>query len=242
MPQVSIKDQIKKIVELQAIDSQIYQFKRELKEKPLYIDDLKKKFEEKQANLKKLEDHFKTVQVDRKSKELDLQAKEGEITKANSQLSQLKTNKEYQAKLLEIENLKADKSQIEEQILLAYDENDTISAAIAKEKEFLTQEERKYSSEKKLVDDSIREIEDRVKVLQNKRNQITPEVDRATLMRYERILENKSGTAIVPVVKGPSCGGCFMNVPDQVINEIKMYDRLIFCEMCARVLYLEEDL
>jgi len=27
-----------------------------------------------------------------------------------------------------------------------------------------------------------------------------------------------------------------------VINEIKMHDRLILCEMCARILYLEDDL
>ena len=242
MPQVSIKDQIKKLVELQAIDSQVYQFRRELKEKPLYLDELKKKFEEKQANLKKLEERFKAIQLERKALELDLQSKEGEITKANSQLLQLKTNKEYQVKLLEIENLKADKSQIEEQILLLYDEGDTVSAAIAKEKEFLVQEEKKYLSEKKSIDDSIKETEDKVTVLQSTRNQIAPEVDKGTLVRYERILENKEGTAIVPVVKGPSCGGCFMNVPDQVINEMKMYDRLIFCEMCARIIYLEEDL
>jgi len=40
--------------------------------------------------------------VDRKSKEVELQAKEEQIIKANGQLSQLKTNKEYQAKLSEI--------------------------------------------------------------------------------------------------------------------------------------------
>jgi predicted nucleic acid-binding Zn-ribbon protein len=32
-----------------------------------------------------------------------------------------------------------------------------------------------------------------------------------------------------------------MHVPHQVINEIKMHDRLIFCENCARILYLQED-
>ncbi len=73
-----------------------------------------------------------------------------------------------------------------------------------------------------------------------KRKQVFPDVDKGILSRYERILENKEGLAIVPL-KDRSCGGCFMSIPDQVVNEIKMYEQLIFCEMCARILYLEDD-
>ena len=57
----------------------------------------------------------------------------------------------------------------------------------------------------------------------------------------EKILQNKQGLAVVPV-QVSSCGGCFMNVPAQVINEMKKHENLVFCEMCARILYLEEDL
>ncbi len=241
MPQVSIKEQVKKLVELQAIDSEIYRYKVDLEEKPATVEELRKKFEAKKAGLKDLEDKFKTIQVDRKGKELELQGKEGDIAKANAALNLLKTNKEYQAKLTEIESLKADKSIIEEKILMAYDEGDNINASIAKEKEFLTQEEQKYLSQKKEVDDIVRDLEEKVKILQMKRSQILPDVDKSNLNRYERILENKKGLAIVPV-KVSSCGGCFMNVPEQVINEIKMHDRLVLCEMCARILYLEDDL
>ncbi len=241
MTQVSVKDQIKKIVDIQAIDAQIYLHKSELEEKPAYIENLKRKFEENKTGLRTLEDNLKSLQVERKSKELELSSKEGEITKASGQLMLLKTNKEYHAKQLEIENLKVDKSKIEEQILISYDESDSLSASIAKERDFLAQEEKRYLAEKKSVDDSIAEIEEKLKILEMKRSQIAPEIDKTHLSRYERILENKKGLAIVPV-KGNSCGGCFMNVPEQVINEIQMHDRLIQCEMCARILYLEDDL
>lgn len=241
MPQVSIKDQLKKLVDLQAIDSERYRFKVELEEKPAFLNNLKDKFEAKKANLKTLEERSKAILVDRKSKELELLAKEGDITKANTQLTQLKTNKEYQAKMTEIESLKADKSIIEEKILILYDEGDTINAEIAKEKSVLTEEEKKYLTQKNEIEDAIREIEERIKILEMKRNQLLPEIDKANLSRYERILDNKKGLAIAPV-KGNSCGGCFMNVPEQSINEIKMHDKLVFCEMCARILYLEDDL
>ncbi len=240
-PEVLIRDQIKKLVDLQKIDYEIYNLRRELKEKPDFIAQLKEKFENNKDGLKKLEEKLKVLLLDRKSKELELQGKEAEITKANTQLSSLKTNKEYQAKLNEIEYLKADKSVIEEKILILFDEGDAINALLAKEKQVVGEEEKKFLTQKKEVDDVSKEIQDKLKVLEAKRNQITPEINPAYLSRYERILENKGGLALVPI-KAHCCGGCFMNVPEQVIHEIKMHDRFISCEMCARILYLEDDL
>lgn len=239
--EVSIRDQIKKLVDLQKIDYEIYNLRRELKEKPDFIAQLKDKFENSKAGLAKLEDNLKNLLVDRKAKELELQSKEAEIARANTQLSSLKTNKEYQAKLNEIEHLKADKSVIEEKILILFDEGDTINALLAKEKQAVSEEEKKFLIQKKEVDLLSQEIQDKLKVLEAKRNQISPEINPTYLSRYERILENKGGLALVPI-KAHCCGGCFMNVPEQVVNEIKMHDRFIFCEMCARILYLEDDL
>lgn len=241
MPTVSLKDQLKRLVELQTIDVEIYQFKRELEEKPRLLEESHRKYEEKKSGLKALEEKLKALQVERKSKELDLQASEIDLVKANSQLGLLKTNKEYQAKLTEIESLKADKSVVEEKILLLYDEVDSTSAAINKEKGFLTEEEKKYLTQKKQIEDTIAAIKEKLKILRDVRTQITPNVEKIFLSRYERILENKGGLAIA-AVKGNSCGGCFMSITDQMINEIKIHERLVSCEMCARILYLEDDL
>ncbi len=241
MPVTSIRDQLKKLVELQNIDLEIYGFKRELREKPLLLEDLRNKYEFSKQGLKKLEEKLKSIQVDRKSKELELQSKEELIVKSNMQLFSLKTNKEYQAKLLEMENIKADKSLIEEQILQSYDESDAAVSTIEKEKQIVAAAEKRYLEQKKEVEDSVKGIEEQIKQLDLKRRQITPEVEKAHLSRYEKILENKDGLALVPVKSG-SCGGCFMHVPQQVISDIKMHERLVFCEMCARIIYLEDDL
>ncbi len=242
MPQVSIREQVKKLVELQTVDVQIYNLKRELREKPAHLEELRVNCEQSKNGLKNLEENLKAIQVERKAEELELQTMEEGITKANTQLSSLKTNKEYQAKLVEIENIKADKSRIEEKIILMFDEGDEVNKLIDQEKTVVSEAEKKYSSQKKEVDDSILEIQEKLKKLDIQRQQIIPEIEKSNLSRYERILENKDGLAIVPVLKGNSCGGCFMNVPQQVINEMKMHERLICCEMCARLQYLEDDL
>ena len=215
--------------------------KKELQEKPALLNEIKEKFEAKKAALKELEDKAKAIQLDRKAKELDLKAKEDEIIKGNAQLSQLKTNKEYTAKLSEIETLKASKSIFEEKILASYDESDTINAKIEKEKVFIAEQEKAYLVQKKDIEESLKLLEDRVKVLAGQRNQLSPEVDKEILVRYEKILEKRSGVAIVPV-QNEVCGGCYMNVTTHSVNQIKMHEKLIICEMCARILYLEDDL
>ena len=52
-------------------------------------------------------------------------------------------------------------------------------------------------------------------------------------------LKGKEGLAMVPVRQN-ACGGCHLNLPPQVINEIQMKTELVFCESCARILYIEE--
>ena len=237
----SVLEQVRHLVSLQQIDTQIYQIRKELQEKPALLQKLKEDFESQKEHLKELEDGHKGVLLKRKGQEVELQAKEDAVAKANAQLSQIKTNKEYTAKITEIENMKADKSLIEEKILLFYDEADQAKAAIDKEKEVVADKEKEYNATKQDVENEIKALNEKLKDLQAQRAQITPPIDKIILERYEKILANKEGMAIVPV-QGDVCGGCYMNVPAQVINEMKMHEKMIFCELCARILYLEEDI
>ena len=167
--------------------------------------------------------------------ELDLKAKEEGIAKADASLSLLKTNKEYQARLLEIENMKADKSLVEEKILLGYDEVDAARKALEAEKATVIQYEKEFNAKKKQVDDDVAVINDQLKVKESQRARIAPEVRPDYLSRYERVLKNKDGLGIVKVVDH-ACGGCFMHLTEQVLNELKKYEQIISCDQCARIL------
>ncbi len=241
MPEISVKDQIKKLIEIQKIDGEVYHLKEQLILKPKEVEALKELFESKKTKLHELEGNLKNLSLDRKAKELDLKTREEQIAKSNAQLSALKTNKEYSAKISEIENIKADKSLLEEKILLSMDDSDALTEDINKEKGNVAEEEKKYLSAKKQVEEDVKVIEDRIKVLEGQRNQLIPEIDPNYLNKYEKILNNKQGIAIVPILSGASCGGCFINLNPQMINSLRMQEEMICCEMCTRILYLEEE-
>ncbi len=237
----NLKDQIRKLVDLQVMDEEIFRFKREMREKPAELEALKAEFESKKLTLKALEDKLKSIQVSQKELELDLKAKEEGIAKADGSLSLLKTNKEYQTRLHEIENMKADKSIVEEKILLGFDDVDAARKSLEAERVVVLQYEKEFNAKKKQVDDDLLVIADQLKIRESQRARVAPEVRPDCLSRYERVLKNKDGLGIVKVVDH-TCGGCFMHLTEQVMNELKKYEQIIACDMCARILYLADDL
>lgn len=238
---ISIKEQLSGLVQLQDLDGKIYALAKQKERFPLEIAKSQKSFEDKKITLNGLEEKFKNLAVKRKEREGDLASKEENIKKLNTQLAGLKTNKEYHAMQSQIAGLKADNSLIEEDILKMMEEQDNSKVEIAAEKVCLSEEEKKFLEEKKKAEAGIKEIESAINDLAAKRGHILPLIDKRILPVYERILKGKEGLALVKV-KDYSCQGCFMAVTPQVVNEIKMLDKIVICEACARILYIEEDL
>ncbi|MDD4938755.1 MAG: C4-type zinc ribbon domain-containing protein [Candidatus Omnitrophica bacterium] len=234
----NLKSQIFELGRLQTIDSEIYSLKNEKESKPAQIQAIDAAFEEKKKRLAELEAASLNFQKQRKERELELASKEESTKKLEGQLFSLKTNKEYQAMLQQIQDSKADASVIEDQILALFDQADKAKSEVIKEKERLQGEEKTALEQKKRIEDRVKEIDDRVAQLDAQRAQIIPGIDKKVLSQYERILANRDGLAIVKV-EGDSCGGCNMFVPPQVINLIRMYERIITCEICNRILYVE---
>jgi predicted nucleic acid-binding Zn-ribbon protein len=240
MAVIDLKSEISQLIHLQTIDSEIYVLKNEKESKPKEIEAIEAAFEEKKKHLVALEQTLLNFQKQRKDKELELASKEGSTKKLEAQLYQLKTNKEYQAMMQQIQDAKADASVIEDQILGLFEQADRIKNESSQEKQRHQEEEKVAEREKKNIQDRIKEIDERIAQLEAQRKQIIPALDKKMLTQYERILLNRDGLAIVSV-KDNSCGGCNMFVPPQVINLIRMYERIITCEVCNRILYIENE-
>lgn len=233
---IAISEQLSILAELQKIDLQIHELKVELAEQPEQQKAQDQEFEKKKVNLKAAEEEYKAAQMKQKSKEGDLASKEEKVKKLQGQLYQLKTNKEYSAMELEIKGLQADKSVLEEEILISFDAVEAAKAKVAKEKELLSVEEKKHKETTDILKKKAADIQAEVQSFEEKRKNYTPNIDPKILSQYEKILKGRDGLAIVPV-RGNSCGGCNLGLPPQFVNELQMHDKLMYCESCARLLY-----
>jgi len=236
----NLKEQLHTLIQLQAIDTQIYRLNEEKKSQPQEIEALKSAFEAKKENLAKLEKVSLDLQKEKKDRELELGSKEENAKKLQGQLFQLKTNKEYNTMLQQIQDAKADGSMIEDKILESMDKIEKARLDIERERKKLQQEEQEFNAQKKKVDDRIKEIDEKLAQLDIQRKQSVPAIDTKILAQYERILQNREGLAIVSV-KDNTCSGCNMFMPAQVINSIKMYEKIMVCDVCNRILFIGDE-
>jgi len=240
LEQKPVKEQIVLLIGLQGIDSEIYALNKEKSAIPGRLKSIEDMLDAKKTGIKQAEDNFKNIHIKLKEKEISLQQKEEHIKKLQTQLFQLKTNKEYSTMLAEIEGVKADNSIMEEDIIRFMDEMDAAKKRISEARELFKVEEAKSEKEKEVINLKAKDIEISLSALVEKRNGIAPNIDKQIISRYERILKNKDGLGIVHIKDG-SCGGCHMGLPPQVISDVKLREDIIICGSCLRMLYIEDN-
>lgn len=236
---IDYKEQIKLLVKLQEHDSAIFSLEEEKEKKPLELEEWKERLAEKEHQLKDIEEKIKRKKLEIKEKELELKSGEDEVKKMQAQLYQIKTNKEYQALLHEIEGKKADNSLIEDQILEAMEELDNLEIELNRENENFKKLQAEYREEENRIRAEIEHLQKKIEQERQARHVLESQVKDSLLQPYERLLKNKKGLAIVPV-RNNACQGCYLSLPPQVINEIQMYNKLVTCERCMRILYIDE--
>ena len=238
---MGLKDEIRKLIQLQEIDGRIYKLQEERNEIiPAQLEKIRNEFEKTSKNFTSAEEKLKSLQLDKKAKELELGTQEEELKKLQTQLYQLKNNKEYQAMLTEIQSHKADIAVAEENVLTVMIALEGAKKECTTQKEALSQEEKTFKSEEERLISVTKDAEAEISNLVIKREAIIGGIDKEVLVRYEHLLNSRQGLALVPV-KGNDCGACHMRLNHQKINEIKMFEHLVSCDSCVRILYIPED-
>ena len=236
---LDLKQQIKILVKLQALDGKIYKLNAEKKKIPEELSLLNQEYKEKEEGVKQTEQEVKNKQLEVKKMEGDLKSKEEIIKKHQIQLYQIKTNKEYSALEAEIRNIRADVSLLEDKVINYLDEVEQMNKVFLQQKEDLNKEEQKLKQKEELGNRRCQEIEQQIKDLNKKKEPFVSGIEPLLLSQYERILVRKEGEAM-SAVKDSACGECRFMLTPQVIEEIKMGKELIFCSSCSRILYMEE--
>ena len=160
------------------------------------------------------------------------------IRKYDSQMMQVKTNKEYSALQQEIASLRADNSVLEDQILGILDEIDRIQTAFREEKIRLAEAEKTLQEKKGELTGRSEKLKSDLHSLNQKRAEILNQAPPDTRNLYDKIIRKKEGLALVHA-DGESCGACRIEIRPQLLNELRLKEALVVCENCSRILYVD---
>ena len=184
------------------------------------------------------------IQVDRL--ELELREKDERIAKLRAALNMAKTNKEYSALLTELNTSKADNSKSENQVLDLMKNVEVDQAACAEIQAQIDEQKQNLDALRKETETKAVEFETQIDTIQVEWDAAAKDVPTAALEVFKRVADTYDGEALAVAGKQNekvdvfSCGGCFMGLPAEVVNQLMTKDELIRCSNCTRILILKE--
>lgn len=233
-----MQEQIRLLVELQKVDAVLGGMKRKMEETPKRLSELQTGLDAMKADLEQCEAQLEEMKKDRRTKEGLLQMEIDRILKTEGHLKDIKTQKEYQALLKEVDQGKKLNASREEDILkLTADVEETEKVASEKAAA-LKAKEVEYAKEKKALEGDLSKIDAEFDGKRKGWEEIAKKVKPNVLKMYQKVSERRNATSVVPVKNG-ACTGCHMNLPPQLYNQIQKGHEMLLCPSCHRILYWE---
>ena len=230
---------IKKLIDLQEIDSQLNELEDILGDLPKKVDELIVK--EKQT-IKDIEDgklRIKEIQLDLNKTELRVKEDNQKIDNLKDQLFKVTTNKQYDALMQEIDHLKEQLDKDETIDIELMEEKDTLEDQIKNQEKNVESVSKDLSERRENLEKLLHESAEQKAQLESDRDKLVKSIEPNVLKRYDVIRSARRGTAVVPVL-GASCSGCGAVVPPQKIAEIRADKTPYTCDECSRFLFIEK--
>ena len=234
-----MREQIEDLVKLQQIETETVRIKSALNDVSKMLDDLDsgvKIFEQTIETQERIINELKKQYRDHES---DIQLNLEKEQKIQAKLRSVKNNKEYQALLKEIEDVRRKNSEIEDEMIDFLDRMDITEKIITTKKDEYINIFEDSKSEKESIKQNAEARKKRLAELDMEGAEVSRLIDPELLKRYLIIKEQSPGGLAVVLVKDAVCHGCNVNIPPQLYNELFRCDSLRFCPNCQRIIYIK---
>ena len=236
-----MNSQLQLLIELQKFDLRIFQIQDAQRKAPELLKAVESPLQDILTRLQTLKNTGESLVKQQRSAERELATQEDLLHKVRSRLSEIKTNKEYQAHLFEIEQARKKKDSIEESVLETMARVEENTQAIKELEEQAQEAQNVFNAEKVRVEGQIAELASELSDLEGQQKIVADTVEKPLLVRYNGLKRRRKGFAVAEVRDG-ACGGCRLQLPPQLVAEVRRGDELLDCSYCHRILYMAHHL
>ncbi len=236
-----MQDDLEMLLQLQVIDYDLGELERSKEYIPDMMENLRREIDESDKQFTDAQQALTDSRVLQKNLEMVVQEKQEELKKLQNQMMAIKTNKEYDALVSQIDVVKEAINENETGLLEAIERIEKLESEIGDiEKKF--EETRKQNKKQQtILQEKMDSVGTKVKMKEDERTNIKVRIPRQIMSTYDRVRKNRGGAAVVPVRKR-ACGGCYKSLPPHVIQEIKRHNQLITCDNCGRILIWQDGM
>lgn len=234
--EMSVKDKLKALYDLQQIDTEIDKIKILRGELPLEVQDLEDEIEGLETRVGNIETEAKTLQDAISKKNNEITSAQSLIKKYEEQQNNVRNNREYDSlskeiefQTLEIELAEKRKKEFSEQV-------EEKEVHIADSTVILDERKGDLNTKKSELDEIIADTRKEEEILDKKRDSIENLIEPRLYTAYVKIRNNARNGLAVVTVERDACGGCFNKIPPQRQLDIASRKKIIVCEYCGRIL------
>jgi len=188
---------------------------------------------EAKEELEKIRRRFEEAQRERRRLEGAIEDKTQALAKYRSHLDSVKTNKEYQSLQNEIAVTRESVSTTEDKLLDLLDRMERDQREIDERGRSLQRLEADVTRANREAEERLRDAEVQLIEVAEKRERLIPTLSQPVRGEYGRLYEHYPGGAFAVAADGV-CRGCYVNVPAQVVAELRAGAKLYRCESCGR--------
>jgi hypothetical protein len=232
--QVVVK-QLDSLVQLSQLDGEIAVLRKQLDRIPKAVAAKREEFRSAETALEAAREDLNGMQKEHRQAEGSLDGHLEKMRKLNDQTSLVKTNKEYQTLLGEIDNLKKEQNSHEERILELMEKAGEVEKNIKAVEEEVVREKAAFEKEeaKLLAEGEV--LKKELATREGAREELLPGINREHVETYNRV-KSLRGDAVAEV-REELCLGCRVSVPPQKYADVIMKEAIQTCSHCQRILY-----
>jgi predicted nucleic acid-binding Zn-ribbon protein len=235
-----VDSQLQTLIDLQGLDGRIAALETEAARLPKQIEAIQAALAEAKKTAETIRAKVDATKKDLRAREKDLEVTAGKRSKAEARLYEVKTNKEYSAALLEIEEIKQEKGKTEEEILSLMEMQEKLGVEMREAEARFKSREEQARQDEAVVRKKLAVVQQDLDVLRAERGSRARELPKGLLGDYDRILKARGGVAVANVSSAAVCGGCRVTIRPQAIQELRVATELMRCESCGRFLYWKD--
>lgn len=236
----SLEPQLSQLLELQRVDLRILEIQEQLYKLPARLQKAERSIADETKKAEAVTNAHDKLVKERRDRERELETQEAHIQKLRCRQTDLKTNKEYQAFLFELDLANKKKGELEERVLAIFDQLEQKQVEMQQAQATLAAAKQAYEQEAAEIKRLEESLQSEAGVLQEKRQAMVAEVDPALYQRYATLKATRKDLVIVPI-RNHTCFGCRLQLRPQLIAEVKRSpESLHVCTYCQRILYMEQ--
>jgi len=236
----TVEEKLKALYELQTIHTKIDRIRQVRGELPMEVADLEDDVAGLETRIQKIKAELDDLEDDIVTRKNLIKDSQGNIKKYETQLNEVKNNREYDAISKEIEIQGLDIQVSEKKIREFGFEIATKTQVYEKALADLEARKSDLDAKKEELGTITSETQKEENELTSLAEKATKGIDERLLIAYNRLRKNaKNGLAVVTIQRD-SCSGCFNQIPPQRQSDIRQRKKIIVCEHCGRILVDEQ--